>query len=42
MEDHLTKQMEELIQLVHKYHCIPNSILRASFHHPMEGGLLMG
>ena len=42
IEDHLTKQTKELIELVHKYKCIPNSILHASFHHPTEGGLLMG
>lgn len=41
MEDHLTKQTEELIELVHKYKCIPDSILRASLH-PTACGLLMG
>lgn len=38
MEDHLTKQTEELTELVHRYKCI----LCASFQHPMEGGPQMG
>lgn len=42
MENHLTKQTKEPIELVLKYKHIPGSVLQTSFHHPTEGGLLMG
>lgn len=42
MENHLTKLMEEPIELVHKYKCIPDCVLHTSLCHHTEGGLLMG